>query len=219
MSKSSNISKVWPIAALLCLVSMPVRGGDVVLNFSDVPDGTLAVTSPYLSQGFLLTSTSGGFVFNSPDTGNGSPQTVGNNPFYAGTNGLAAFAPATITLFQTTGDPFSLMSIDLARDFAFNAPPSTTFTGTLARGGTVTATVSVSTSSPPLVFQTFNLTGFTNLTSVSWDQDANAAQSTHQFSNIHLQVGASVPEPSALLLLAMGAPLAIAYVSLHRRRG
>jgi hypothetical protein len=149
--------------------SVPVRGGDIVLDFGDVPPGTLTVFNPYTSQGFTLTSSSGGFVFNSPDTGNGSPKTVGNNPFYAGANGLAAFAPATITLTQTSGQPFSLLSIDLARNFAFDPAPSTTFTRTLAGGGTVSETFTVTTSSPPLVFQTFDFTGFTSLTSVSWE--------------------------------------------------
>src|SRR5437764_10546124 len=120
-----------------------------------------------MSQGFTLTSTSGGFAFNSPDTGNGTVQPPGNNPYYAGANGLAAFAPATITLTQTSGDPFSLLSIDLARNFAFDPAPTVTFTGTLAGGGTVSETFTVTTSSPPLVFQTFDLSGFTNLTSVS----------------------------------------------------
>jgi hypothetical protein len=56
----------------------------------------------------LLTSSSGGFVLNSPETGNGSPQTPGNNPFYAGANGLAAFAPATITL-STVPEPSAIV--------------------------------------------------------------------------------------------------------------
>jgi hypothetical protein len=145
--------------------------GDTVLDFRDVPAGTLILGSPYTSQGFMLTGTSGGFVFDSPDTGNGSPQTVGNNAFYAGANGLAAFAPGIVTLSQTNGDPFSLLSIDLARNFAFDPPRSTTFTGMLAGGGTVAETFSVSISSPPLIFQTFDFAGFTNVTSVSWDQD------------------------------------------------
>jgi hypothetical protein len=102
--------------ALTCVPGAPARG-DIVLAFSDLPPGVLAVFSPYISQGFILTSTSGGFVFNSPDMDNGSPQTFGNNPFYAGSNGLAAFVPGTVTLTQTDGDSFSLLSIDLARNF------------------------------------------------------------------------------------------------------
>ncbi len=197
---SQFLSIVGLLVALDGLAGVSARG-DILLNFSDVPAGTLSVFNPYTSQGFSLTSSSGGFVFNSPDTGNGSPQTVGNNPYYAGSNGLAAFAPATITLAQSNGDPFSLLSIDLARNFAFDPVPSVTFTGTLAAGGTVSETFTVSTPSPPLVFQTFNLTGFTGVTSVSWEQGA-ANQGVHQFGNIRLST--AVPEPSALALLALG---------------
>src|ERR1051326_4477471 len=88
------------ITALICTMKVCALG-QTVLNFTDVPPGTLLVFSPYLSQGFTLTSSSGGFVFNSPDTGNGAPQVPGSNPFYAGANGLAAFVPATITLVKT----------------------------------------------------------------------------------------------------------------------
>jgi hypothetical protein len=179
----------------------------VVLNFSDVPPGTLTVASPYLSQGFSLASTSGGFVFNSPDTGNGFPQTPGNNPFYAGANALAAFSPATITLTQTNAKPFSLLSIDLARNFAFDPAPTVTFTGTLAGGGTVIQTVSV-TQPPgfPQTFETFSLTGFTGVTSVTWDQPV-FTQGLHQFTNVKLStdVTTAVPEPASLALLATGA--------------
>jgi hypothetical protein len=195
--------------SIVCVTGVPVRGGDIVLNFGDLPSGTLTVFNPYASQGFQLTSTSGGFVFNSPDTGNGSFQPVGNNAFYAGANGLAAFAPATITLRQINGDPFSLLSIDLARNFAFDPPPSVTFAGTLADGSTVSENFAVSSFSPPLIFQTFVSSGFTNVTSVSWDQNASATSGVHQFGNIHLFIGATVPEPSALTLLALAIPLAL----------
>ena len=187
----------------------------VTLDFSDIPPGTLSVFNPYMSQGFTLTTTSGGFVFNSPDTGNGSPQTVGNNPFYAGSNGLAAFAPATITLTQTSSLPFNLLSIDLARNFAFDPAPAVTFTGTLKGGGTVSQTVNVTTASPPLVFQTFSLVGFADVTSVSWDQ-GSGIQGIHQFSNIKLSTEpSSVPEPSAWAALGS---FAAARLLFRRRR-
>ena len=205
------------LVAVLWLPHVQVRAGDVVLDFSDVPQGTLVVASPYSSQGFTLQSTSGGFVFNSPDTGNGSPQTPGNNQFYAGALGLAAFAPATITVRQTDDDPFSLLSIDVARLFAFDLRPSTTFTGTLADGSSVMKTITVSIDSPPLQFQTFDFTGFTNLKSVSWEQDVEFEQVLHQFGNIHLSPASAVPEPSALKLLALGAPLALALARRLRR--
>ena len=199
------------VATLVCMSGVPVRAGDIVLNFNDVPPGTVSVFNPYMSQGFTLTSTSGGFAFNSPDTGNGAFQPPGNNPYYAGANALAAFSPATITLTQTSGEPFSLVSIDLARNFEFDPAPTVTFTGTLTGGGTVTETFMVTTPPPPSppAFQTFDFTGFTGLTSVSWDQPV-FTQGLHQFTNITLSTGV-VPEPSALTLLTLGLPLALVW--------
>lgn len=214
---------VLALAALLSLA--PSAQAGVILDFSDVPAGTLAVFNPYTSQGFTLISSSGGFVFNSPNTGNGAPQTVGNNPFYAGANGLAAFSPATIVLAPDSGNPFSVDSIDLARNFAFDPAPSVTFTGTFAGGGTISQTFTVSDSSPPLAFQTFSFTGFTNLTSLIWDQGA-ADQGIHQFGNIQITPStSSVPEPSSLALLAIGAVALGGYArrrkaqAAHRREG
>ena len=45
------------VVALTWVPGVPARG-DTILDFSDVPPGTLAVFNPYTSQGFMLTSTS-----------------------------------------------------------------------------------------------------------------------------------------------------------------
>lgn len=103
--RGTTVGAMVALAIGVAFNQASVRAG-TVLNFGDVPPGTLAVFSPYLSQAFTLVSTSGGWAFNSPDTGNGSPQPVGNNPFYAGENTLAAFSPATVTLTRTDGAPF-----------------------------------------------------------------------------------------------------------------
>jgi hypothetical protein len=215
----ATFRRISLLLLLFCAMSGLTRAGDIVLNFNDVPAGSLFVFNPYQSQGYTLTSSSGGFVFNSPDTGNGSPQVPGSNPYYAGANALAAFSPATISLTQTNGNPFSLVSIDLARNFAFDPAPTVTFTGSLVGGGTVQDSFTVTTPAPPATpaFQTFSFAGlgFTNLTSVSWDQPV-FTEGLNQFTNINL---ATVPEPSAFFLMAIGATMTLVLHSRARRRG
>jgi hypothetical protein len=210
------------VTLVLAATGAPVSAGNIVLNFSDIgaenPEPT-SVSSPYQSQGYTLTSTNG-WAFNSPDRGNGTTQTPGSNLYYAGANALAAFAPATITLTQTNGNPFSLLSIDLARNFEFDAPPTVTFTGTLEGGGTVTDTFTVTTLPPPSppAFQTFTFTGFDDVTSVSWDQP-QFPEPLHQFTNITLATTPfidPVPEPSSLILAGVGA-LGLAFLARQRR--
>jgi hypothetical protein len=91
--------------------------------------------------------------------------------------------------------------------FEFDPPPTVIFTGTLVGGGTVSETFSVTAVPPPFEFQTFDFTGFTGLTSVSWVQDF-ASQGLHQFGNVHLST--AVPEPCTLALLAIAIPLVAA---------
>ena len=110
---------------------------------------------------------------------------------------------------QTSGEPFSLLSIDLVRNFAFDPAPTVTFTGTLAAGGTVTETFMVTQPAGfPQTFETFDFTGFTGLSSVSWDQPV-FTEGLHQFTNIPFppQSYRSLP----LTLLTLGLPLALVW--------
>jgi hypothetical protein len=131
-----------------------------------------------------------------------------------GAPGLVTFAPATsppdnvIELTQTNGKPFSLISIDLARNFAFDPAPTVTFTGALAGGGTVTNSFMVNLPVPESQFQTFDFTGFGDVTSVSWGQP-QLADGLHQFTNVVLDTNpvvpaVAVPEPASLSLLTLG---------------
>ena len=77
-----------------------------------------------------------------------------------------------------------------------------TFTGTLAGGGTVGETFSVTTpSGAPGSFQTFSFTGFADLASVRWDQPV-FTMGLNQFSDISLST--AIPEPSSLILASAG---------------
>jgi hypothetical protein len=207
--------------ALIVLPPLPARGGQVLLDFTDIPIPGGTDSAPfftYSAKGFTLTAINppsgllSGFEAHGP-----------NSIFFMGKIGVFAFAPTTsppdnaITLTQDNGQPFSLLSIDLARNFLFDPAPTVTFTGTQAGGGTVTESFTVTTLVGVSAFQAFHFTGFTNLVSVTWGQP-ELAGGLHQFTDILLQTGA-VPEPSTLILLALGVPLVLAYTSRARRRG
>jgi hypothetical protein len=99
-----------------------------------------------------------------------------------------------IVLTQTDGEPFTLISIDLAELPSFDqsgpidfGPFRITFTGIRKNGKTVTATATVSPF-PTVTFFTFQ--GFTNLISVQWFQGSGGGPglSTHQFDNIVVKI-------------------------------
>jgi hypothetical protein len=204
---------------LFCLVTVSARG-DTVLTFEDVlaaKGSDVPFFDPIHTHGFTLTSTnpptgfSAGFEVHGP-----------SSPFYAGEVGVVAFAPPTsppdnvIELTQTNGQPFSLVSIDLARNSAFDPAPTVDFIGVKPNGSTVMESFTVTVPSGTAAFQTFDFSGFTNVTSVTWGQP-QLSQGLHQFSRIVI-ASAAVPEPSAVLLFAVGLSSALA-LSAVRRRG
>ena len=156
---------------LLWAAAGPARGGVLVLNFSDltIPGETdLTFFTPYQSQGFTLTSTNPPTGFSAGFQAHGS-----NSIFYAGARGLAAFAPAAppdsvIELTRDGGLSFSLLSIDLARNFSFDPAPTVTFTGVLAGGGTVSQTFTVTTAAVSAPFLRSAPTGSSSASFASW---------------------------------------------------
>jgi hypothetical protein len=188
------------------LVAVPANA-DIVLDFLDIQIPGATDSAPfftYSNSGFTLTATD-------PTTGflSGFEAHGANSVFYAGAVGVIPFAPATsppdnIVQLVNGSTLFDLLSIDLARNFAFDPAPTVTFTGTQAGGGTITQSFTVTTPSGTAAFQTFAFTGFTDLTSVTWGQP-ELSQGLHQFTNIHLTTeAAAVPEPSTWLLLGTG---------------
>jgi hypothetical protein len=175
------------------LLSPAAHAGPIVLDFPDVnpQDASFVyINGPYGNSGFALSSTGG---FNSYGTGAGF--------FYAGESSLAAIQGSHVTLTRTDGGAFDLLAIDLARNFAFDPAPTVTFTGTLAGGGTVVESFTVSTPTGTAAFETFSYSGFTDLVSVEWDQPFDLAQGLHQFTDVTLQ---TVPEPPGWVMAGIG---------------
>lgn len=91
------------------------------------------------------------------------------------------------------GSAFDLTSIDL--DFLNGSGNSTVnFTGFIDGGGTV---LQQFITDGALGLETFNFTGFDNLTKVEWLQEGNF----HQYDNIVVNV---VPEPASVIALLAG---------------
>lgn len=204
---------------MLCLSALslaPLSAGlsqaaSIVLTFDNLNptnQDVLFVIGPYQSQGFSLSSTLG---FNTYGTG--------ESGFYAGSPSLSPIAGSAVVLTQSDGSPFSLSSIALARNFDFDPPPTVTFTGKLAGGGTVTQAFTVTTPTGTAAFQTFHFTDFNDVIAVDWSQGASAAAGLHQFTDVTLSTGftppPTVPEPASFVLLAGG----IAAIALRKQCG
>ena len=93
---------------------------------------------------------------------------------------------------------FDLVSIDL--DYLIGSVATVSFTGNINGGGTVQQQF---TTDGVVGLETFNFSGFTNLDSVEWTQDAPF----HQFDNIVVNV---VPEPATVVALMAGLGLLVA---------
>jgi hypothetical protein len=189
------------LAGALGFLASPARAGTVVLEFSNL-NNFAYVPGPVLNEGFSLSST-GGFNVNGPNS----------NPFFfTGTTGLAPILGSDIVIQRTDGGTFSLTSIDLARNFFFDtATFPVTFNG--LRGAQVVATQSFTVQGDPAPFVpvTYNFSGFTDLTSVTFHQNANVTDGVFQFTQV---VATVVPEPSGLVL----AGIALSGGLLLRRR-
>jgi hypothetical protein len=187
---------------------------DVILDFEEisVPGDAELLLFSYMNQGFTITATNSATALASGFLAYGQ-----NSVFFMGSQGLAPLAPATgVNVITLSHDsvPFSIASIDLARNFLFDPPPSVTFTGTQVGGTMLSQTFTVTTPLGERAFQSFVFDGFTDLVSLRWEQPP-LAQGLHQFDNISVDA-VTVPEPAGLVLA--GCSMALLALSRASRR-
>jgi hypothetical protein len=129
---------------------------------------------------------------------------------YAGSTAVAGTFGSVIELQRADGGAFNFNSIDLIKWSKLNAGGnSVTFTGTFAGGGTITQSAAIGTA---FKFTNTAFAGFTNLKSVTWQEDRNLARD-FQFDNINVS---AVPEPGSYAMLAAGLGL-LAFVSRRKK--
>jgi len=180
-------------AAALCCGAMPANAQ--TLTFSGLANscggaGYTAFGGIYVESGYQLAFSSGSYYSWCTNQSN-SPLPSGNAAIFAGAGDL-------ITLSRVGGGTFGLSSIDLAS--VYGPAGSVVLTGNISGGGTV-----VSPAEPwnawvsNATLQTDVLSGFNNLTSVTFSQSLGGPY--FQFDNVVIGV---TPEPATMTLMATG---------------
>jgi len=197
-----SIARIVGMFLLAAVVAPAAAYADTTLNFSSLSTGgsTYTPVGNQTQDGFTISS-AGLYVWEASSLNLPSLSTSDTSLF--------EFFAGNTTLTTDGGSPFTLKSIDLAPLIAGGTGTFTvTFTGTFADSSTVSQTCTVNDS--PDALQTCDLSGFTNIVSLSFTQGANIAfygsQGTaYQFDNIVIAGPATgTPEPGSLALMAIG---------------
>ena len=172
------------MACVVALVATAAANAAVIDFNGLVGTGLVDRGFTYTEDGYTLTNLSTPFPFTSIHSGDS--RYTGTPSFFNNTvNGLTR-------LTASDNSAFDLQSIALdSLNGGYNQ--TVTFTGFFAGGGTIVQAFMTDASFPGL--QTFNFTGFTNLSRVEWTQTPNF----HSFDNITVQAS-DVPEPVSLLV-------------------
>lgn len=149
------------------------------------PSGTNPIASPIVEDGLRLTNSNNFYMF-----GPGSARNTGHKAL------AIQFTNTVNTLTTVSGAPFTLLSLRLS-PYTAGTGSIVNFTGNLAGGGTVTATLNITTGTPLAgLVRTFP-SNFTNLTSVTWSMDSSGIQ-YHQFDDITAILKPDVIIPPAI---------------------
>ena len=168
-----------------------------VITFDDVTvPGTFLPAAAITSNGFTFTHAPAGNIAVIKDTATVcAGGCVDNGSQYLAV--LNGAAPFKVVMSQGSGNPFTLVSFELATAFRFDpgAGKTVDVTGTLAGGGTVTQ--SVTYDRDPENFQTvLALSTFHDLTSVEF--------SSNDFAPAFDNFVTTVPEPATITIIGMG---------------
>jgi hypothetical protein len=162
------------------------------------PPGTAAIVTNYTEAGMSFTtiSSSVGFVRMGPNDGSGPPRSQFPDDGSAYLQGLN---PSPVQFSFNDGSVFRLSSVDLAEySTVFQEPLTVEFIGYHPDGSTVTESFTtdgiIDGTGPLADFQTFDFTGFTDLTRVEIP--------TFTWSMDNLVI--DVPEPTGSALLLVG---------------
>lgn len=172
-------------ASTMSAIAIEASATTITFDSLEQAGGGFQGLSSYTENGFTLSAS----AFASAQQNNAG--------WYFGSASLFNnYSGGITTLSKVGGGIFDFSSIDLAPvSTGYGAGATVSFIGNIHGGGIVNASYTLDNT---FAFQTFLVSGFNNLDSVTWTQDAPY----HQFDNIVLDH--SVPEPGSLALLGIG---------------
>ena len=180
------------LAACAALVATPALAG--MIDFEDL--GVAAGTQLNPASG--VSQNTGGFtVAPGPNNASGLNDLHFHNQNGVGNNGSTHLGTHDDVVFTLIGGGvFSVFSFDFE---GFITESGLMVEGTLSGGGTVSQTITPDGN--PNTYQSFSLSGFQNLTKVSFNYLGNGSNG---FFLDNIDTGARIPEPGALGLAGLG---------------
>jgi PEP-CTERM motif len=207
-----NLCGIMTMLLLCCAVASCPGQNTLQITFDGPPvqlPGTSRIVTNYNEAGISFTAIplSRGFVRNN----------AANSLYPDDGSAYIQGGPDTLTFNFTDGSKFGLISVDLAEySTVFQEPLTLEFIGYHPDGSTVTESFTtdgiIDGTGPLADFQTFDFTGFTDLTRVEIPVPSG---SDYSLDNLVV----SVPEPASGILLLMGGGLVLGGRKLRRLRG